>query len=315
MSSSSATRDARGLHRRGQAYAALAAVAWSTAGLMQRDLSVDTATQVVGRALFATIALFLFVALSERRGAVRAFTRMGRAEIAVAVTTAVASGTFIVALNHTTVANVLFLQAVAPIAAGVIAWLALREPVARRTFAAMAIALAGVGVMVGGPGGAGGLGLALSVVMTLSFALSVVITRHRRDISMAPALCLSQVLVVVAVGPFADLGSVGGRDLGLLFLLGFGQMGLGLAFLTMSARLIPAAELALITLLELVLGPLWVWLAFSEQPGAATMAGGAVVVVAVVLQARGERGEPPANGRWRGRRVARRRADGYAPEQ
>jgi drug/metabolite transporter (DMT)-like permease len=88
---------------------------------MQRDLSIDTATQVVGRALFATIALFLFVALSQRRGAVRAFTRIGRAEIAVAVTTAVASGTFIVALNHTTVANVLFLQAVAPIAAGVIA--------------------------------------------------------------------------------------------------------------------------------------------------------------------------------------------------
>lgn len=315
MSSSSATRDARGLHRRGQAYAALAAVAWSTAGLMQRHLSADTATQVVGRALFATIALFLFVALTERRGAIRAFTRMGRAEIAVAVTTAVASGTFIVALNYTTVANVLFLQAVAPIAAGVIAWLALREPVSRRTFAAMAIALAGVGVMVGGPGGAGGLGLALSAVMTLSFALSVVITRHRRDISMAPALCLSQVLVVVAVGPFADPGSAGARDLGLLFLLGFGQMGLGLAFLTMSARLIPAAELALITLLELALGPLWVWLAFSEQPGAATMAGGAVVVVAVVLQARGERAEPPAHGRWRGRRVARRRADGYAPEQ
>ena len=46
-----------------------------------------------------------------------------------------------------------------------------------------------------------------------------------------------------------------GRDLGLLVLLGVGQMGLGLAFLTVGARLIPAAEVALITLLEVVLGP------------------------------------------------------------
>jgi drug/metabolite transporter (DMT)-like permease len=66
-------------------------------------------------------------------------------------------------------------------------------------------------------------------------------------------------------------------------------MGLGLAFLTMGARLIPAAEVALITLLEVVLGPLWVWLALSERPGIATLLGGAVVVAAVVIQAGGER--------------------------
>ena len=62
-------------------------------------------------------------------------------------------------------------------------------------------------------------------------------------------------------------------------------MGLGLAFLTIGARLIPAAEVALITLLEVVLGPLWVWLALSEQPSRATLLGGGVVIAAVALQA------------------------------
>jgi drug/metabolite transporter, DME family len=56
--------------------------------------------------------------------------------------------------------------------------------------------------------------------------------------------------------------------------------------LTLGARLIPAAQVALITLLEVVLGPLWVWLAVGEEPTAATLAGGAIVVVAVVIQAR-----------------------------
>ncbi len=276
-----------GSRRRGQVFVALAALAWSSAGVLQRELSVGTATQVAGRAVVAAIALFAFVAFSEGRGVVRAFASMGRAELAVAVLTAIASGTFIVALNHTTVANVLFMQAVAPIAAALIAWVALHESVSRRTSIAMAVALAGVGLMVGGPGGSHGLGVGLSVVMTLAFALAVVITRHRRDISMAPAICVSQVLVAIVAAPFAHPGSVDAHDFGLIAALGVGQMGLGLAFLTIGARLIPAAEVALITLLEVVLGPLWVWLALSERPSTATLAGGAVVIGAVMLQAGG----------------------------
>jgi drug/metabolite transporter (DMT)-like permease len=277
----------RSVRRRGQTYIALAALAWSTAGLLQRELGVGTATQVAARAFFATLALLAFVALHGGRGVVRPFRSMGRAELAVAVCTAGASGTFIVALNHTTVANVLFMQAVAPLAAALIAWLALHESVTRTTAVAMVVALGGVAVMVGGPGASPGLGIALSVVMTLSFALGVVITRHRRDISMAPAICLSQVLVLVVAAPFSHPGSLGARDVVLVVLLGVGQMGLGLAFFTVGARLLPAAEVALITLLEVVLGPVWVWIALSERPATATLIGGVVVVAAVALQAGG----------------------------
>jgi drug/metabolite transporter (DMT)-like permease len=285
--------DARAAHRRGQAYAVAAALAWSTAGVLQRELSLDAATQVAGRAFFAVLALLAFVRWSRHAGGVRAFASLGRAEVAVAVCTAVASSAFIVALNHTTVANVLFMQAVSPIAAALIAWLAVGEAISRRTGAAMAVALAGVALMVGGPGGAHGIGLVLSILMTLAFAVSVVITRHRRDISMAPAICLSQVFVLLVFAPFSHVGQIGGTDLGLLALLGVTQIGLGLVFLTMAARLIPAAEVALITLLEVVLGPLWVWLALSERPSTATLLGGLVVIAAVVLQAAPARGYQP----------------------
>jgi len=285
--------DARAGHRRGQAYAVAAALAWSTAGVLQRELSVDAATQVAGRAFFAVLALLAFVHWSKDAGGLRAFASLGRAELAVAVCTAIASSAFIVALNYTSVANVLFMQAVSPIAAALIAWLALREPISGRTGVAMLVALAGVGLMVGGPGGAHGIGLALSVLMTLAFAVSVVITRHRRDISMAPAICLSQVFVLLVFAPFSDPGQVNRSDLVLLALLGVTQIGLGLAFLTKAARLIPAAEVALITLLEVVLGPLWVWLALSERPSTATLVGGFVVIAAVVLQAAPASGYQP----------------------
>jgi drug/metabolite transporter (DMT)-like permease len=80
---------------------------------------------------------------------------------------------------------------------------------------------------------------------------------------------------------------VPGDDLLALAALGAGQIGLGLVFLTLGARLIPAAQVALISLLEVVLGPLWVWMAVDERPSNATLIGGAIVIGAVVIQARG----------------------------
>jgi drug/metabolite transporter (DMT)-like permease len=278
-------------HRRGRVYVALAAVAWSTAGLLQRKLTVDLATQLAGRALFAVLGLLVFVAFAERGHLVRAFRAIGRAGLAVTVLMAVSSGTFIAALNYTSVANVLFLQALAPVLAAVLGTF-VGEPVARRTWLAMAVAAAGVGLMVGGPSRPSAAGVTLSLLMAVSFAGTIVITRHKREVSMAPATCLSQVLVFLVAAPFADPSSVGAADLALLIGLGVGQIGLGLIFLTIGARLIPAAEVALITLLEIVLGPLWVWIVLSERPSATTLVGGAIVLAAVVIQVVGEPEEP-----------------------
>ena len=101
---------------------------------------------------------------------------------------------------------------------------------------------------------------------------------------MAPATCLSQVLVFAVFAPFAHAGELTGPNLGYLALLGVAQMGLGLFFLSLGARLISAANVALISQLENVLGPLWVWLAGIERPPAATIAGGIIVICAVVFQ-------------------------------
>lgn len=279
--------DAGATERRGQVYVALAALAWSTAGVLQRGLSVNAATQVGVRAVFAGAAILAYVAVVERGRVVQAFRAVGRAGLGFAVCIASASACFIVALNHTSVAHVLFIQAMAPVLAALLAWVALGETIGARTAIALVVALAGVGVMIGGPGGGSLLGDGLSLLMALSFAVSIVISRHRKDVSMAPATCLAQVLLVAAFLPFGTPAALPGDDLLALAALGAGQIGLGLVLLTIGARLIPAAQVALITLLEVVLGPLWVWLAVDERPTAATLVGGAVVVVAVVIQALG----------------------------
>ena len=273
--------------REGRLAILLAAVAWSTAGLGQRGLEATAVTQVAGRAFFAALALFALVLAMERRGTVRAFLGMGRSGLAMTVFLAISSGAFLLALNHTSVANVLFMQAAAPMMAALLGWVLISEPVDGRTWAALLLAGAGVAVMAAGSLDAGIAAVGLPLLMTASFAVVIVIARHRRDVSMMPATCASQVLVVVVCAPFVTLGSVSGNDWAILAALGVGQMGLGLAFLTIGARLIPPAQVAIISLLEVVLGPLWVWLAYDERPSAATLAGGAIVVAAVVVQAVG----------------------------
>jgi drug/metabolite transporter (DMT)-like permease len=292
MASATASLRLAAQYRRGRLFVALAAVAWSTAGILQRELSVDIATQLAGRAVFAVLGMLAYVAVAERGAVLGAFRAIGRGGLTVAVLMAVSSGSFIVALNHTSVANVLFMQALAPILAAALGTV-LGEPVPRRTWVAMAVALAGVALMIGGPSRPHALGLGLSLLMSVSFAATLVITRHRRAVSMAPATCLSQLLVLLAALPFSHLDAVGGHDLGLLATLGVGQIGLGLVFLTIGARLIPAGEVALITLLEIVLGPLWVWIFLSEQPGAATVGGGVIVLGAVLILARTDSSVPP----------------------
>ncbi len=272
--------------RRGQIYVALAAIAWSTAGVLQRQLTLDTATQVAGRAVFAGVALLAYVAVVDRGRVLAAFRSVGLAGVAVAVCVAVASGSFIAALNHSSVARVLFILALSPVLAALLARVALGEPLTRRTVLAMALALAGVTVMLGAPSEGSLAGDGLAFLAALAFAVMVVITRWRRDVSMAPATCLSQVILVAAFLPFATPGDIGGGDVGWLAALGIGQIGLGFMLLTVGARLIPAAQVGLITLLEVVLGPLWVWLALDERPSTLTLVGGAIVIVAIVIQTR-----------------------------
>jgi drug/metabolite transporter (DMT)-like permease len=236
------------------------------------------AVQVGGRALFAAVAVAAYVAVAERGRVLEACRSVGGAGVAFAACLAVSSGTFIVALNHASVAQVLFIQAIAPVLAALLGRGLLDERLSLRSSVAMAVALLGVGLMVGSPAGGSALGDGLAGLMSLSFALAIVIARHRRDVSMVPATGLAQLMLVLAAAPFALAGGLrlGVPDALWLALFGAGQIGLGLILLTIGARLIPAAQVALISLLEVVLGPFWVWLAIGERPGLATAIGGAI---------------------------------------
>jgi drug/metabolite transporter (DMT)-like permease len=193
---------------------------------------------------------------------------------------------FIVALTMTTVANVLVMCSLGPLFTALLAFAVLREPVPLPTWVAIVAAAAGMTAMFAAgftadePRHLWGTLLALSI--PVAAAINVVALRKAgAHLDLMPAILLGAVLSVAASLPWALPFSAGARDLGVLAVLGVFQIGLPCMLLVLAARTLSAPEIALLGLLEVVLGPLWAWLGAGEVPGGATLAGGAIVLAAL----------------------------------
>src|SRR5262247_3587132 len=263
--------------RRGALRVACAAVCWSSGGLIARLVTTTPWTTSLWRSLFATLFLALVLRVLRGRGIVAQWRDGGRPLLAVAACMALASTCFIFSLTYTSVANTLILISTGPYVAGLLGWLMLGEQVAPRTWVTMGVALAGATVMVSDSYSRGTIvGDLLAIVMAVSFATATVLVRSRPEIPMAPASALATTLTALAAL------QTSARDLGLLAAFGVGNYGAGFLLFMAGARLIPAAQSALIGMLETVLGPLWVWLVLDERPSAATLIGGALILAALL---------------------------------
>ena len=287
-------------HRRGLALVAVAALLWSTGGLIVRSLdAADVWTTVFWRSVFAALFLAAFIAARDRGRAVQAFRTMGFPSLIVGVGFATASIGLVVALNLTTVANTLIIFSTSPLIAAVLGRVLLGERVRGRSWVVMAAALLGIAVMVSDSVARGSVaGDLVAFVVAAAAAVATVTIRKNREVRMTPATCLAAVLAALVALPLAAPLSVTGGDFALLFVFGAIQLGAGLALFVTGARLAPAAEVALISVLEPILGPVWVWAFLGEHPGTSALVGGGIVLSALVvhtaLDFRAARPIPPA---------------------
>jgi drug/metabolite transporter (DMT)-like permease len=269
--------------RRGALLVASAAVCWSSGGLIARLVTTSPWTTSLWRSVFAALFLSAVLWTARRRSIVAQWREGGRPVLAVAACMATASTCFIFSLAYTSVANTLLLMSTGPYVTALVGFLVLGERVARRTWVTMGVALAGAVVMVSDSYSRGTVvGDLLAIVMSASFAVATVLVRRHPEIQMAPAAALATTLTALVALPLADPLATASRDLALLAFFGIGQFGAGFLLFMAGARLIPAAESSLIGMLEIVLGPLWVWLVLGERPATASLVGGAVIFAAVL---------------------------------
>ena len=267
----------------------------SLSGIALRHMEDATGWQIIFyRSLTISVAVFLWLVFSYRARVFRAFTTAGRAGLIAGVSLGLGSACYIYALLLTTVANALFIISAAPFMAAVLGWLVLRERVRPATWATMAVALAGIAIMVfGGVRGGRLLGNLVAFGTPVSFAIMLVTLRRAGDRDMIPAICIAGVVGTALGFSMADSLAIPFHDLALCVFLGVVQYGGGFVLLTLGARHLPAAEVALLSLVETVLAPIWVWLGVGEVPALLTLAGGVIVLAAVIAQAVSGMRPPP----------------------
>ena len=193
---------------------------------------------------------------------------------------------FVFSITHTTVAKTLFLLSAAPFAAALLGWLVLGERVSRATWLAMLGACAGVAVMIGESLAAGDMfGDLAALGAALGFASFSVALRRGREVDMVPAVLFAGVISGVLSASLAFVLGIGLviplRDVALSFTYGGVGIAGGLFLFTLGSRYVPAAELTLLSLVEVILGPIWVWLAFAEEPSRPTLLGGAILFASI----------------------------------
>lgn len=285
---------------RGYGLVFLAGVLWSTVGLGIRLIDDAQVWQILFyRSASMTLLIYAVIRLRSGQEPLALAWRMGWPGVIGGLSLVAAYTGAIFAIQTTSVANAMMLFACSPLLAAILGRLILREDVRPQTWAAIAIAACGIAVMVWDKfAGAALLGNLAALGSAVGFATFTITLRWGKATEMMPAVFLSglfgmalMALICLMLGLSLTLSA---WDLGLSLGMGVFQVGAGLILYTLGSKTVPAAELGLLALAEVVLGPIWVWLVLGETVTPNTLIGGAILLSAIAGNAlSGARRKPP----------------------
>ena len=277
----------------------MAGIFWSLSGLVYRWIEVATAWQVL---FYRSLSLFCFIALwlvvRYRGRLIGVFQSAGRLSVLGGLCLSISFSGYILALDQTSVANALFILAAAPFFAALLGRVLLSEHIGWTTSLAMGMAALGLAVMAGNELAIGrGLGELFALAAALGLAGLTITLRMRRSTDMLPAILFASLFATLfaLTGMLWDGDSLilTPKDLSLSVSLGVFQVGLGFMLYTAGSRHLPAVELTLLSLTEVIVGPILAWLGADEVPSTTTLAGGALILLAIVtLAVLGQRHQP-----------------------
>jgi len=276
---------------RGRILVLMSGAGMSLGGLFIRSIQEAGEWQILfWRSLGIIAVLLVYIVIRGKGSVIQIFRAAGAKSVVAGLCLAVGFTCFVFSITHTTVANTLFMLSAAPFVTAALSRVLLGEDVTRGTWLAMLGAAAGVAVMVGEGLATGDLfGNLMALAAAVGFAGYSIALRSGRAVDMMPATCLAGLFS--AVGAAALIAGTGGEfavpitDIGVCVTYGVVAVGGSLIVFTLGSRLVSAAELTLLSLTEVVLGPVWVWLAFAETPSKLTLLGGAILLGSIVGRA------------------------------
>lgn len=262
---------------------------WSIAGVVTRHLEQAQSFEVTfWRSFFTVLSLLVILPFFQGREVFAKIRHGGAALWLSGVCWSVMFTAFMVALTLTSVANVLVTLAIGPFLTALIARIFIGHRIPLRTWAAIVVAGAGIGYMYGTQIEAGGFaGTLVALCVPLAGGINWTITQRShaqgRDIDLVPAVLVGAVISSLVTLPLAMPLQASAHDVGLLALLGLVQLAIPCVLAVLCARVLQAPEISLLALLEVIFGILLAWLGAGEAPGPNVLAGGALVIGALVV--------------------------------
>ncbi len=124
-----------------------------------------------------------------------------------------------------------------------------------------------------------------AILSALGFAVFAIALRWGKLDDMLPAVFLAGTFAILTATVICRLEgydlSVPRNDILIALAMGVFQVGLGLTIFTIGSKVVPAAELALLSMTEVLLGPIWVWLFLGETASSYTLFGGLILMLAI----------------------------------
>ena len=262
----------------------LSATIVSAAGLIFRSLNgIDIFEILFFRGAALLLAMLVVVNIFYRQRVFETIRNVGKPGVLGAMFFTGAQTFYVFAFSNTTVANTTFTIALAPFITALLALIILKEKVSKATCFAMILAGLGIGVIIAGDVSADGkLGILFALLTACCFSCFAVTLRQNKHIEMLPVLLLTgsfSMLIGLFFGKWNMIPSL--HDITLCFVWGGLLQGVGQSLLVLSTRVLRAAEIPLIMLLEFTLGPIWVWVLFGEQITFMAAIGGTLIFLAI----------------------------------
>jgi drug/metabolite transporter (DMT)-like permease len=272
--------DSHSERRKAILYLALAAILWSTAGVLVKIMDWRPIAILAGRNLFASLVFLVYLR--------RLPSRFNRWQLLAAVSSIATQLLFITSVKLTTAANAIFLQYTAPIYSVLLAFWFLREKPTRISWISIFIISIGLLLFFGDQLSTKGLhGNILAALSGLTSALLVVSLRAQKRGTPAESILIASLATAVLGFPFILKESWTITNSLTIVGLGLFQLGFAFVFFTKGIKHIPALEANLIGTLEPILNPIWVYIFLGERIGSYALIGGLVVLVGVTLSAIG----------------------------
>ncbi len=229
---------------------------------------------------FVLIGLLLFY----KKNFLNALLKIGYVGIFYIISFSACNITFIISIQNTNVANTLIMVALAPMLSAVLATIFLKEPTNKNTWAAIFVTFFSVTFIFYDSIQLGNIkGDIYGFITALGLAINANLARYAKEIDLVPSAVIGKLVVAIFAFFFVDNFYLSGMDLFIVPLMCIMCVAIPFVLVTIAPRFISAPEVNLFFLLEVILGPIWVWLVIKEQPSLQTIIGGIIIIITISL--------------------------------